>query len=136
MRNTRKKAGVCTPTKQPGPTWEKSTITSSLCEALTPNRLWGDAEVEHSFSIEMKSKKHVRHISVSNESRDHVLFEGYLGELEELSMVEGEVLEIKGKNGVLRIDLAEDSLREMLSRDRSKKDSIRREVRGAQKTQE
>ena len=70
--------------------------------------------MEHAFSIEMKSKKHVRHISVSNESHDRVLFEGSLGELEELSMVEGAVLEVKGANGVLRIDLSEDELRKML----------------------
>ena len=70
--------------------------------------------MEHAFSIEMKSKKYVRHISVSNESHDRVLFEGSLGELEELSMVEGAVLEVKGANGVLRIDLSEDELRKML----------------------
>ena len=75
----------------------------------------GDGKMEHAFSIEMKSKKHVRHISVSNESHDRVLFEGSLGELEELSMVEGTVLEVKGANGVLRIDLSEDELRKMLS---------------------
>ena len=75
----------------------------------------GDGKMEHAFSIEMKSKKHVRHISVSNESHDRVLFEGSLGELEELSMVEGAVLEVKGANGVLRIDLSEDELRNMLS---------------------
>jgi hypothetical protein len=74
-----------------------------------------DGKMEHAFSIEMKSKKHVRHISVSNESHDRVLFEGSLGELEELSMVEGAVLEVKGANGVLRIDLSEDELRKMLS---------------------
>jgi len=70
--------------------------------------------VEHAFSIEMKSKKHVKHISLSNESHEHVLFEGFLGELEELSMVEGAVLEVKGANGILRIDLSEDELRKML----------------------
>jgi len=71
--------------------------------------------MEHAFSIEMKSKKHVRHISLSNESHDRVLFEGSLGELEELSMVEGAVLEVRGVNGVLRIDLSEEELRKMLS---------------------
>jgi hypothetical protein len=76
----------------------------------------GDGKMEHSFSIEMKSKKHVKHISLSNESHEHVLFEGSLGELEELSMVEGAVLEIKGVNGVLRIDLSEEELRKMLSK--------------------
>jgi predicted Rossmann-fold nucleotide-binding protein len=71
--------------------------------------------MEHTFSIEMKSKKHVRRMSVSDESHDRVLFEGSLGELEELFMVEGAVLEVKGANGVLRIDLSEDELRKMLS---------------------
>jgi len=71
--------------------------------------------MEHSFSIEMKSKKYVKHISLSNESHEHVLFEGALGELEELSMVEGAVLEIRGANGVLRIDLSEEELRKLLS---------------------
>ena len=76
----------------------------------------GDGKMDHAFSIEMKSKKHVRHISVSNESHDRVLFEGSLGELEELSMVEGAVLEVKGANGILRIDLSENELRKMLSK--------------------
>ena len=90
-------------------------------EELTLNQLQacaqrGDDEMEHSFSIEMKSKKHVKHISVSNESHDGVLFEGFLGKLEELSMVEGAVLEVKGANGILRIDLSEHELQKMLTK--------------------
>ena len=77
-------------------------------------------EKEHAFSIEMKSKKYVRHISVSNKSHDRVLFEGFLGRLEEVSIIEGLVLEVKGVNGVLRIDLSEDELRNIFS--------LRREV--------
>ena len=92
-----------------------SIITCCLKEKPAPNQLLMDSgKMEHSFSIEMKSKKHVRHISVSNESHDRVLFEGSLGELMDLSMVEGAVLEVKGANGVLRIDLSEDELRKML----------------------
>jgi hypothetical protein len=69
----------------------------------------------HAFSIEMKSKTHVRHISMSDKSHDRVLFEGYLGALKELSLIEGMVLEVRGENGVLRIDLPEEELRKMLS---------------------
>ena len=87
-----------------------------------------DEKMEHSFSIEMKSKNHVRHISVSNESRDRVLFEGFLGSLQDLSMVEGKVLEIKGTNGVLRVDITEGDLRRMLSRGQLKKDAARRDI--------
>lgn len=70
----------------------------------------------HAFSIEMKSKAHVRHISMSDESHDRVLFEGYLGTLKELSLIEGKVLEIRGENGVLRIDLLEEELRSVFSK--------------------
>jgi hypothetical protein len=74
--------------------------------------------MEYAFSIEMKSKKYVRHISISNESHDRVLFEGYLGELQELSMIEGAALEVKGVYGVLRIDLNEAELKKMLSQNK------------------
>lgn len=76
----------------------------------------GDGRMEHAFSIEMRSKKHVRQILVSDESHDRVLFEGYLGRLKELVMVEGTMLEVVGANGVLRIDLSEDEVQKMLSK--------------------
>ena len=74
--------------------------------------------MEHAFSVEINLKKHVRHLSMSDESHERVLLEGCLGELEELSMTEGAVLEVRGSKGALRIDLSEDELRKMLS-DRS-----------------
>ena len=77
--------------------------------------------MEHAFSVEMKSSKHVKNISMSKESHERVFFEGSLGELEELSVVEGAVLEVKGANGILRIDLSEDELRKMLSRKKEAK---------------
>ena len=69
--------------------------------------------MEHSFSIEMKSKKYVKNISISDEDYNRVLFEGFLGELKGLSLIEGRMLEVKGFNGILRIDLSEDELRTM-----------------------
>lgn len=69
--------------------------------------------MEHSFSIEMKSKRYVKNISISDEDHNHVLFQGFLGDLKKLSLVEGKMLEVKGSNGVLRIDLSEDELRTM-----------------------
>lgn len=70
--------------------------------------------MDRTFSIEMKSKKHVRHLSMFNESHERGLFEGSLGELAELSMIEGAVLEVRGANGVLRIDVSVDELHNML----------------------
>jgi len=70
--------------------------------------------VEHVFSIEMKSKKFVKNISISDEAHDRVLFEGNLGELLELSIVECDVLEFIGVNGVLRVGLSKEQLRKAL----------------------
>ena len=63
----------------------------------------------------MKPKKHVKHISVSNESHDRVLFEGSLGILQGLSMATGGIPEIRETNGVLRTDISWDELQKMLS---------------------
>jgi hypothetical protein len=53
---------------------------------------------------------------MSDGSQEGVLFEGFLGELEELGMVEEVILELKGANGTLRIDLDEGELRKMLAK--------------------
>jgi hypothetical protein len=67
------------------------------------------------FSIEMKSKEYVKSISISDEDRDRVLFEGDLGELRELTLSEGDVLEFIGVNGILRIGITEEQLRKTLA---------------------
>ena len=74
--------------------------------------------VENSFSVEMRSKRHVKSISISDEGHDRVLFEGSLGELMELSLVEGDVLEFVGVNGVLRVAVTEEQLMKALKIDR------------------
>jgi hypothetical protein len=71
--------------------------------------------VEHVFSVEMNSKKHVKTISVSDETYDRVLFEGNLGKLIELSVVEGDILELVGVNGVLRVSLTGEQLKQALN---------------------
>jgi len=78
----------------------------------------GVNSVENSFSVEMRSKRHVKNISISDEGHDRVLFEGSLGELIELSLVEGDVLEFVGVNGVLRVAVTEEQLLKALKIDR------------------
>ena len=70
--------------------------------------------MEHVFSIEMNSKKHVKSVSISDETYDRVLFEGNLGKLMELSIVEGDILELVGVNGVLRVSLTGEQLQQAL----------------------
>ena len=78
---------------------------------------------EHGFSVEMKSKEYVRRVSVSDNPRDAVIFEGFLGEIEEIGMVEEVILEIRAANGTLRIDLSEEELKAALTR-KKKEDTI------------
>jgi hypothetical protein len=70
------------------------------------------------FSVEMVSKEHVRTISVSDKGREGVLFEGFLGELENLEMMDGSVLSVRGSHGTLMVDLTEEEFRMMLSKKR------------------
>lgn len=69
----------------------------------------------HVFSVELKSKRHVRNISISNEARDRVLFEGDLGELEEVAFIGGSMLEVRGTNGVLRVELGHGEMEKLMS---------------------
>ena len=70
---------------------------------------------EHSFSIEMKSEHCVRRISFLDKENGHVFFEGFLGELKSVSMVEGVMLEIEGINGVLRLDITQQEMEKFLA---------------------
>jgi hypothetical protein len=70
--------------------------------------------LENAFSVEMKSKTYVKSISISDEARDRVLFEGNLGKLMKIALVEGDVLELVGVNGVLRVDVSMEQLSEAL----------------------
>jgi hypothetical protein len=70
--------------------------------------------VNNAFSVEIKSKEHVKNISISDEAHDRVLFEGDLGELLDISLVEGDVFELVGVNGTFRVGLTKDQLQEAI----------------------
>jgi len=55
-------------------------------------------------------------VSVSNELNGEVVFEGELGELVRVELIEGILLKITGDNGVIRIDLTEKELSRALSK--------------------
>jgi len=69
---------------------------------------------EHTFSIELRSKKHIKNITLTNEIQNRILLEGSLGRLEEITLIEGRVMELKGVNGTLRLDICEDELMQLL----------------------
>ena len=67
------------------------------------------------FSVEIESKKHLTKVSISDKPRERVLIEGFLGEFSEIEMIENALIQFKGANGVLRIDLCNDELWQKLS---------------------
>jgi hypothetical protein len=66
---------------------------------------------ERVFSVELKSKRNLKNVTLTNGSSDSVLVEGTLGELVQATFAEGIILEVVGKNGILRIDLREDEIK-------------------------
>jgi hypothetical protein len=70
---------------------------------------------ERVFSVELKSKRDLKNITLASDSSDSVLVEGTIGELVKATFAEGIILEVVGKNGILRIDLREDDIKETTS---------------------
>ena len=73
-----------------------------------------DKTDKHMFSIQLKSKDHVKSLAFPNEQDGNVLIEGFLGQLKNLTVTEGIMLEVNGQNGRLRIDLTERELQRLL----------------------
>jgi len=57
------------------------------------------------FSVELVEKRFLKHVSISNDSRDRVLIEGDLGQVKTIALVEDSVLEIFATHGNLRVDV-------------------------------
>ena len=60
---------------------------------------------EHSFSVEMRSKDAVKTLSFMEKENGNFFFEGFLGKLKTISMVEDVMLEIEGQNGIIKLDI-------------------------------
>jgi hypothetical protein len=69
-------------------------------------------ESERFFSVELKSKAHLKNVTLTNGTADNALIEGTLGELVEATIAEDVVLEVVGTKGTLRINLARNEIME------------------------
>jgi len=69
---------------------------------------------KHSFSVEMNSEQCVRRMYFLDKENGQVLFEGFLGDLKNVSLVEDLMLEITGLNGILRIDISKEEMDKFL----------------------
>ena len=77
------------------------------------------SEKERVFSVELKSKRNLKNVTLTNGSSDSVLVEGTIGELVQATFVEGIILEVVGKKGILRIDLGEDEIKKTTDQNRT-----------------
>jgi len=68
----------------------------------------------HLFSIELVSRDHVKCLIIPIENDAKVLFEGFLGDIEEIGIIEGLMLEINGTNGTLKMDLSAEEVSKLL----------------------
>jgi hypothetical protein len=64
------------------------------------------------FSIELDSKKDLKNITLENRGNNKVTIEGTIGKLVAARFEEEVILEIVGSDGVIRIDLCNDEIRE------------------------
>ena len=75
---------------------------------------------ERFFSVELKSKAHLKNVSIANGSRDNVLIECSIGELLQATFADGIILEVVGKKGILRINLEEHEIKKTTTENKSK----------------
>lgn len=69
---------------------------------------------EHSFSVEMKSKDAVKTLTFIEKEKDNIFFEGLLGKLKNVNMVEDVMLEIEGINGIIKLDITSQEIEKCL----------------------
>jgi hypothetical protein len=73
---------------------------------------------ERVFSVELNSKINLKKVTLTDGSSDNVLVEGTIGELVHATFKECVILEVKGKNGVLRVDLGENEIQKLTEKNR------------------
>ncbi len=66
---------------------------------------------ERVFSVELKSKTHLKNVTLTNGTTENVLVEGTIGTLLQATFEEGIILEVIGSKGILRLDLSPDEIK-------------------------
>lgn len=67
-----------------------------------------------SFSVELDSKTQVKNVILAEGTGERVLFEGSIGRLCNLGVIEEAILEIKGSKGTIRVDLTKQEVQSLL----------------------
>ena len=70
-------------------------------------------EEERSFSVELNTKQKIKTVTLNGDSNRNVLIEGTLGEFKTACFVAEDILEVRGSEGVLRVNLAKTEITEV-----------------------
>ena len=70
----------------------------------------GTNNTEKAFSVELKSKGNLKNVNLTNGTHESVLIEGTLGKLDHACFQEDVILEVVGKDGILRINLQQNEI--------------------------
>ena len=70
-----------------------------------------EKEIERLFSIELKSRAHLKNVTMTNDGHDDVLVEGSIGKLNNAEFADDIVLVVTGDKGILRINLTPDEVK-------------------------
>jgi hypothetical protein len=68
-------------------------------------------DIERFFSVELKSKAHLKNVTLTNGIADNALIEGTLGELVQATIAEDVILEVVGTKGTFRINLSRSEIK-------------------------
>jgi len=79
----------------------------------------GSENKERVFCVELKSKRHLKNVTLTNGAGESVLVEGTIGKLVQATFEDGIVLEVVGDKGILRLDLGEDEIKKTASQNRA-----------------
>ena len=77
-----------------------------------------EKEIERLFSIELKSKTHLKNVTMTNDGHDDVLVEGSIGKLYNAEFADDIVLVVTGDKGILRINLTPDEVKMKQTREK------------------
>jgi len=67
---------------------------------------------QYSFSVELKSKRDLKNVTMTNGLLESMVIEGAFGELVRTQVAEGLVLKAIGEKGILRLDNRENEIQD------------------------
>ena len=79
-----------------------------------------ESKLARSFSIELSRGDQIRRVSFPEGSGKGLMIEGLIGEVTEIEIIEDILLEIRATDGVLRIELSRDELKNTLKGKKSR----------------